>query len=69
MNHEQAKTGYSAAVRIRHNYPAAHNNLAITLYMLDEFEAALEHAEIAKEMGFDVSEKLIAELRHKCRSK
>ena len=60
--YEQAKGYYFKSLELKPDYPAAHNNLAITLYMLKKYEQALQHAETAKQSGFDVSDDLIKEL-------
>jgi tetratricopeptide (TPR) repeat protein len=59
----QAEQYYLKAVELNPDYPEAHNNLAITLYMLKKYESALEHALTAKKLGFNVSEDLIEQLQ------
>lgn len=61
--YQQAEGYYFKALELSPGYPAAHNNLAITLYMLKKYEQALQHAETAKQLGFDVSDDLIKELK------
>ncbi len=53
---------YLKAVQLQPNYPAAHNNLAISFYMLHQYKQALEHAEIARQQGYDVSPDLLEQL-------
>jgi tetratricopeptide (TPR) repeat protein len=60
--YSEAQKYYLKAVELQPNYPAAHNNLAITFYMLHQYEQALKHAEIAKKQGFDVSSDLLEQL-------
>jgi tetratricopeptide (TPR) repeat protein len=60
--YSEAQKYYLKAVELQPNYPAAHNNLAITFYMLHQYKQALEHAEIAKEQGFEVSPDLLEQL-------
>jgi tetratricopeptide (TPR) repeat protein len=60
--YQQAEGYYFKALELSPDYPAAHNNLAITLYMLKKYEQALQHAKTAKQLGFDVSEDFIKEL-------
>lgn len=57
-----AKPYYLKAVELQPVYPAAHNNLAITFYMLGQYEQSLKHAEIAKSQGFEVSSDLLDQL-------
>ena len=61
--YQQAEGYYFKALELLPDYPAAHNNLAITLYMLKKYEQALQHAQTAKQLGFDVSDDLIKELQ------
>jgi len=61
-NQEDAKQCYLKAIELRWNFPAAHNNLAITLYALGRYQQALNHATIAKQQGFKVSEDLLNQL-------
>ncbi|HBG77531.1 MAG TPA: hypothetical protein DDW84_01600 [Phycisphaerales bacterium] len=61
--YQQAESYYLKALEFSPDYPAAHNNLAITLYMLKKYEQALQHAQTAKQLGFDVSDDLIKELQ------
>jgi hypothetical protein len=49
-------------IEINWNYPAAHNNLAITLFSLKKYQQALNHAKIAKQQGFSVSDDFINQL-------
>lgn len=60
--YSEAEKYYSKAVEMQPNYPAAHNNFAITLYMLGQYEQALKHAQIAKKQGFNVSVDLLEQL-------
>jgi tetratricopeptide (TPR) repeat protein len=60
--YSEAEKYYSKAVELQPNYPEAHNNLAISLYMLGRYEQALKHAETAKEQGFNVSKDLLEQL-------
>jgi tetratricopeptide (TPR) repeat protein len=60
--YQDAKKYYLKAIELQPNYPAAHNNLAITYYMLGQYKQALEQAEIAKEQGYDVSSDLLEQL-------
>jgi len=53
---------YLKAVELQPNYPAAHNNLAITFYTLHQYEQSLKHAEIAKQQGYEVSPDLLEQL-------
>jgi tetratricopeptide (TPR) repeat protein len=60
--YSEAEKYYLKAIELQPNYPAAHNNLAIALYMLGQYEQALKHAEIAKEQGYEVSSDLLEQL-------
>ncbi len=60
--YETAKEYYLKAIDLRWNFPAAHNNLAITLYTLGKYPPALNHAKIAKQQGYKVSEDLLNQL-------
>ncbi len=62
QQYSEAQKYYLKAVELQPDYPAAHNNLAITFYMLGQYEQALKHAQIAKEQGFKVSEDLLEQL-------
>jgi tetratricopeptide (TPR) repeat protein len=62
QQYSEAEEYYSKAVQLQPNYPAAHNNLAITFYMLGRYEQALKHAQTAKEQGFEVSGDLFDQL-------
>ena len=62
QQYSEAEKYYLKAVELQPNYPEAHNNLAISLYMLGQYEQALKHAETAKEQGFDVSDDLLEQL-------
>jgi tetratricopeptide (TPR) repeat protein len=62
QQYSEAEKYYSKAVELQPNYPEAHNNLAISLYMLGRYEEALKHAETAKEQGFEVSGNLLRQL-------
>jgi tetratricopeptide (TPR) repeat protein len=61
-NYIEAAKYYLKAVELQPNYPAAHNNLAITFYMLSQYKQSLKHAEIAKEQGYEVSSDLLEQL-------
>ena len=58
----EAMKYYSKAVELQPDYPAAHNNLAITLYLLGQYKQALKHAEIAQSQGYEVSGDLLEQL-------
>jgi tetratricopeptide (TPR) repeat protein len=60
--YQEAKDSYLKAIELRWNYPAAHNNLAITFYMLNKNSQALNHAKIAQQQGFKVSQDLLDQL-------
>jgi tetratricopeptide (TPR) repeat protein len=60
--YEPAKEYYLKTIELKWNYPAAHNNLAITLYSLGKYQQALNHAKIAKQQGYDVSEDFLSQL-------
>lgn len=61
--YEEAKIEYLAAIELRYEYPQAHNNLAISCYALGEYASALKHANIARQLGFDVPDDFIDEIR------
>ncbi len=60
--YEPAKEFYLKAIDLRWNFPAAHNNLAVTLYTIGKYPQALNHAKIAKQQGYKVSEDLLNQL-------
>ncbi|MEN6386837.1 MAG: tetratricopeptide repeat protein [Phycisphaerales bacterium] len=60
--YEPAKEYYLKTIELKWNFPAAHNNLAVTLYSLGKYEQALNHAKIAKQQGYDVSEDFLNQL-------
>ncbi|HAL45237.1 MAG: hypothetical protein A2Y12_18680 [Planctomycetes bacterium GWF2_42_9] len=60
--HEPAKQYYLKTIELKWNFPAAHNNLAVTLYTLGKYNQALDHAKIAKQQGYNVSQEFIDQL-------
>jgi tetratricopeptide (TPR) repeat protein len=60
--HEPAKEYYLKTIELKWNFPAAHNNLAVALYSLGKYQQALNHAKIAKQQGYNVSEDFINQL-------
>ncbi|MGA2914875.1 MAG: tetratricopeptide repeat protein [Sedimentisphaerales bacterium] len=61
-NYIEAAKYYLKAVELKPDYPAAHNNLAISFYMLGQYKQALKHAEIAQSQGYEVSADLLEQL-------
>jgi tetratricopeptide (TPR) repeat protein len=60
--YDDAKRCYLKTIEFRWNFPAAHNNLAITLYTLGRYQQSLNHAKIAQQQGFAVSQDLLNQL-------
>ncbi len=65
QQHSKAKELYLTAIEIKYDYPIAHNNLAISLYNLGEYDDALKHARIARQLGFEVSDEFIEQIIRK----
>jgi tetratricopeptide (TPR) repeat protein len=50
------------AVAIEPKFPIAHNNLAVAYLELKDYKRAIEHCDIAVDLGFDVNPALLEEL-------
>lgn len=61
-NYLDAAKAYLKAIEMKSDYPAAHNNLAITFYMLGQYKQSLEQAQIAQSQGYEVSADLLEQL-------
>jgi len=49
-------------IELEPNFPVAYNNLAIAYMENGEFELAIENADKAVEMGYDVAPEILKEL-------
>ncbi len=58
-SYELAVSAYLDAVRLDPRNASAHNALAVGYYLLKDSAAALQHARIAKELGFSVQKELL----------
>ena len=63
--YKEASAQFSNAIRIDPKFPEAHGALAVSCYMLKQYDAAWEHAKTAKKLGYDVPKDLYEELYRK----
>ncbi len=60
---ERAVEQYRAAVDLKPNLGVAHNNLAATFAMMEDFESAAYHVQIAQALGYAVHPDFVSHLR------